>query len=555
MKDHSKVPVRGKTLYYFAAILLPNIFLFFLFNNNRSENALHFNHFLVLAFALSIVSVCVFMFYQKLTRGYEGALAVLLTSWIFFWMFEAIFSIAVKYSVSLRKVALIAGLVIIIAILLYLFRQKSVAIPEYRHVFFVIATTICVLFIYNFVSALYAEVFFAVANPSSDEKPYEVKTNFTVDNSLPRPDVYWFHMDEMMSFDVVEKYFGDPQEELKVELLERGFVINKGAELRAGWTWVAVPALLSPTFFDSYLGARLGELEYIASRHQRRGELDARLNVDGVNVRQDIVPSYELFHAFKGRNYTVVTINNIGDRLAPIDIDYRNSDRYPLMVVSENRNGNHATEEMDNLRQILTSTTPLSLFKEKIEKIVGLIAENDMRPISEYEADIARITERTLGIDSERKLYRRLLDSFSVSSPKLLYATNMIAHCPYNKIYQTGELDNPAPDNDGAVDLLYLPQYKYAAEVMLTTVDMVLERNPDAVIVLQADHGIHHRGNKYMIAEGYPESQILEMNYSVFSAVRIPKKYGGLDKPIDPLNLSRLLVNRFVGENYEMVEK
>jgi hypothetical protein len=43
------------------------------------------------------------------------------------------------------------------------------------------------------------------------------------------------------------------------------------------------------------------------------------------------------------------------------------------------------------------------------------------------------------------------------------------------------------------------------------------------------------------------------MQNQVMSAVRIPEIWGGLEKPLDPLDISRVLVNRYVGKNYELV--
>jgi hypothetical protein len=84
----------------------------------------------------------------------------------------------------------------------------------------------------------------------------------------------------------------------------------------------------------------------------------------------------------------------------------------------------------------------------------------------------------------------------------------------------------------------------------------VLEHNQEAVIVLQGDHGIHMQpSHNHMANIGFHEEEILELFDSVISAVRIPPQYGGLDEPLDPLNITRLLVNRFVGENYEMLER
>ena len=89
---------------------------------------------------------------------------------------------------------------------------------------------------------------------------------------------------------------------------------------------------------------------------------------------------------------------------------------------------------------------------------------------------------------------------------------------------------------------------------MLDAIDLILE-NPDAVIILQSDHGIYNYAVLRNLLEiGIPLDTVLELNYSVFSAVRIPAQYGGLDEPLNPLNISRVLVNRFVGENYALLQ-
>ena len=54
---------------------------------------------------------------------------------------------------------------------------------------------------------------------------------------------------------------------------------------------------------------------------------------------------------------------------------------------------------------------------------------------------------------------------------------------------------------------------------------------------------------------GYTEDQLMDLWLSVMSAVRIPQQYGDLDEPVDPLYITRLLVNRFVGENYEFTKQ
>jgi len=175
-------------------------------------------------------------------------------------------------------------------------------------------------------------------------------------------------------------------------------------------------------------------------------------------------------------------------------------------------------------------------------------------PIPNYNDEIDSLTINTHGINHEKQLYRRLLDTYMIDSPKLVYIANYIAHSRFDKIGIEANVVDNTPVSLIDTDLLYLVHHEYAAQVMLTTVDLILDWNPNAVVIIQGDHGIHsNETHEYMMKMGYTLPQVLEMKHSVISAVRIPPKYGGLGEPVAPLNIPRMLVNRFVGENYEML--
>lgn len=74
------------------------------------------------------------------------------------------------------------------------------------------------------------------------------------------------------------------------------------------------------------------------------------------------------------------------------------------------------------------------------------------------------------------------------------------------------------------------------------------------MIVLQADHGLHGTGEG-LIKETFGEDAIAaELWNQVFSAVRVPEQYQNGEERYayeNPLNISRYLVNRFIGRNYE----
>jgi hypothetical protein len=52
----------------------------------------------------------------------------------------------------------------------------------------------------------------------------------------------------------------------------------------------------------------------------------------------------------------------------------------------------------------------------------------------------------------------------------------------------------------------------------------------------------------------FNDEDVRIMQNQVMSAVRIPEKWGGLDEPLDLLNISRVLANRYAGRNYPLLE-
>jgi phosphoglycerol transferase MdoB-like AlkP superfamily enzyme len=150
------------------------------------------------------------------------------------------------------------------------------------------------------------------------------------------------------------------------------------------------------------------------------------------------------------------------------------------------------------------------------------------------------------------RVYPRLIADtlLAMDSPKFVFIHNLIFHVPFY-YDENGIALDPVPDNMYDV-ANYLPQYKYAEKVLTKLIDIILQYDPDAVIVLQGDHGIHYDPT-YWDDTGYTIKEINDMSFNVFSAVRIPEKYGHLDEPLEPLNITRWLVNNYVGPNYEYV--
>ena len=551
MKENQKNP---NLLYYVAACLLPNIFLFYLYNSNKAQNDLWFSYFLGFAALLALISLGILMFFKKITRTHEAALIALVVSWLFFWIFEAVVATAINMFGYIRRGLFLAIMVAVIAGVLLLLRKFGQGLKRGRSIFLALSGIICLLFVFNFGEALYTDVILR-AITSKRAQQVDHKTNYIVNESLENPDIYWFHMDEMMGFDGVEKYFGNSLDWLKEELLRRKFVIKEDATLNAGMTRLAIPALLSPHFYDNYLREYIDRVEHLP-RKARDRQLYDQFNRDGID--RDKVTDMELFHAFMMKGYNQVTITNRRYRssLVPLGWYYTAHADYILTTGMDEDVSRNFWRKAEDLTRLLCQATPLARIEAPLMAFVHSKIDDTSRTwqtIPEYEEEVAFWTADTLGLGIEKQFIRRLYDSFSIPSPKVVYAVNLLAHMPYDRLHQG---DTPLEDKYDATKL-YMPQYTYAAQAMLNNIDMILVQNPEAIIVLQADHGIHCGDfvQPRLLEKGYTPEEVNEMNYSVFSAVRIPENFDGLSGPLDPLNITRLLVNRYVGENYKMLEE
>jgi hypothetical protein len=145
-----------------------------------------------------------------------------------------------------------------------------------------------------------------------------------------------------------------------------------------------------------------------------------------------------------------------------------------------------------------------------------------------------------------------LLKTFTEAGPRLTIIHDLKAHGPFFR-NEDGSLEarTEAVSMDPSH---YPPQHRHAAKIALAYIALILEHDPDAVIVVQADHGLHDPKNREILLEkGGTEEDVRVMQNQVMSAVRIPETWGGLEEPLDPLDISRVLVNRYVGKNYSPV--
>ena len=92
--------------------------------------------------------------------------------------------------------------------------------------------------------------------------------------------------------------------------------------------------------------------------------------------------------------------------------------------------------------------------------------------------------------------------------------------------------------------------------ICLLNFNYIKETDNDSIIIIQGDHGIHSIRDSiikdYYKVEG---KGLLEIRNSTISAIYLPEKYRVNTEYLDnPLNISRYLVNSFVGDNYKYLD-
>ena len=516
--DEKKLLRRYKfinSLYYIASILMPSIFLFELCNRNHAETNIKFLHIFITAGILAVGGLLLFVALKLITNSVEGALLLALLAWLFFWLYELLLeatrNLLQTFVLPSRWFALL--LLVIFFLIIVILRRYKASFEKVRPAFNILAFCMIIFFVINLLPVINREMTFVQArNQRIDqevgEEYFYIKHEFFIDPDLPNPDIHWLHMDGMMSIETVERFWGLCYDDFRVELAKRGFLIYGDVQLNAGSTKTAYAALLSPGFYDSFWGERLDNAAELI-RTNRVAELEAEMTKVGITNDDDIAPYYELFSALVAINYKLdITTCTVWEG-KPTSFYHLIGDDYSVT--------NHWCDfQRGGLAELLSMTTPL------------------------------RFSSHSEGAGVVRGVW---------------YQPNPVAQFVWHPINQThmfyvlNHYSIPEAERGDYTKYEWYPSaFDRAIEEMIHTIDEILEGNPNAVIVLQSDHGFHMPATQnYLLEQGYSHEQVTELSHSVFSAVRIPREYGGLEEPIAPLNITREIVNRFVGKNYELL--
>lgn len=526
-------------LMLFNAILLPVIPMLYLYNQNAKY--LSFSQVAVIAFILAVLTAGFFMLFRALFHSEFTALFACVVLVILIFSYNVIYN---KF-LNIKTNAYITLLIIpaLAYVLAYIFNKLLIK-KKFDNLPKLICIIMCLVLLMNMFT--FTRNSFSAKGLSGEN---EYKTSFITDNGLPAPNVYWILCDGMLGFEAMEKYFNEPQTKLTAELEGRGFTINKSAMLESGhFTKIAIPELMCPEYCEKYL-------THILDNHETAMRFRDKQNTDLFNACY----YNETINAFSSKGYTTVSISLDEDYFFPTtDFFYYIttpfiSDSYyegqPYYVKNSDLKDSSYLKQRFNVKHlgdVFLGGIPDIIF-EKLNK--NNIIKHQLSATAD---NIDEILPGSIYAKKNATMINSIYDSLysdEIQNPKFVLVHDFMAHFPicFDK---NGNL----VDKQDSIKA-YPGHHAYATSALVDIVDMVLKADPGAVIVLQADHGVHIWEKEKIVAAFGSGSEIGIWN-NVFSAVRIPVKYQSGDEHYavsDPLNISRYLVNSFVGDNYTYV--
>lgn len=461
-----------------------------------------------------------------------------------------------------RRLLYTAALILAVAVpVVYLVSRLKRDTHKPILLFLAFSALILVLNLLPIVRAVFAEDI----GPQTESQLYQA--DFFVDlEKTDMPNVYWIHPDGMTSVDVVAKYFHEDQSEFLSDLAERGFSVNPSAHFEAGAkTNAGIPALTCPYAYDTWLSS------YATTHEAMRQALATYTFAEKL---RDVRYHNEMIAAFGKKGYGTNVISSPGevyyypliggafysflDEVNEVEIPEPGIEKQMLlqnMRINLEEVSGFLRQVFERLYRMIFIVPPSRWIAEFTVDHYGINGTN--RPFTAImpEEQVKQVIPSDYAKHGvhDRKMVRSLYDILYGGSqdPKLVVIHSNIAHFPFI-IDENGML---AKDDEESMDPLgYYPQHAYSAKVLTDMIDMILAVDPDAVIVIQADHGLHGNTEQDFKTAFGEDADASELWNGTMSAIRVPEKYQTGEEHYtmeNPLNLSRYLVNSFVGKNYE----
>lgn len=369
------------------------------------------------------------------------------------------------------------------------------------------------------------------------------------------PNIYWIHCDAMIGMDVMKKYFNYNNYELKEYFNSNNYIYNENARLMVGYsTRRALPALFNPNYYDNFYRDYLYDLENVY--------LEKKVLTDELVNYYELTDKRlhnELFKALKLNNYTTYGIGSF-DQYTSLYTDYYYdyyngnygnyaSGSFRLINYNDNKNRYGSYVKFLHFNTLLLNSYLKNVIDyNKLYFLKG--KEVDYNDVNLDGYDYASSMNYVPGLTIFRGLNDIMLDD---SSKKFIFIDYYINHMPLSYNACGDNIDS----NNSRNILFYKGNYIYSANLLIDILNYIHNNDSEGIIIVQADHGLNAVKDDYIIDTlKVSNEEVQEIRNSVINAVYVPDKYRNGDEKYlgNPLNISRYLVNNYVGYNYKYIE-
>lgn len=304
--------------------------------------------------------------------------------------------------------------------------------------------------------------------------------------SKEKPDVFYIILDQMAGLDGLKEYLRYDDDWFYNELERRGFYLAKKSLSNYPITRLSLASSLNMSYLDKYQSA--------AGSDKKNWTMMNKLARDSQTAR-----------LFKKQGYDYVLI----------DSGFAASNN--SSIADEIQSGTFT----DFFSERILRATIVSLFPGA-EEVIMSYARN-------------RILNQFDYLQKMEKNYK----------PKFVFTHILSPHEPYlfgangEPVYfPGGRCDHQwTPETRNA----YLAQVEFIQKKSLATIDIMLAKNPDAVFVLQGDHGTHCSD---YVSKHSPSDSLLNERYSILNAYRVPAVIQQrLADDIEPVNSFAVILN------------
>ena len=513
-------------------------FLCFYYNYNFYNLEILFWEIILISLTFFVINSLLYLFLYKILKDYQKVFIVLILISTFF----------------IQPFSLLQILLFIIFILLMLLILKKFVKKRLSYLVGILSFILIIFFTYNFLVSIYNVSFMMIKSKSFDNS-----ISVKVSENTESPNIYYIHCDGMMGISAMNKYFDYDDTYLTDYFNKNNYYYNEKANLAIGHkTQRALVALYNPYYYDKFFKKYLKELEQSFIDNNK----NPSFVVDYYELKDKRLNN-ELFNALSEKGYTVSAISEFDQYTSfytDYFFDYYKYDEDFYLHVNEidqstylydKINNDYIDFELDINMEHFDNFLNRTIFSDVLDNFNFL----DYSIIDNKDIDLSKypyISNTDYWI--ARSILKDLDYNYKIdSNPKFTFVNFKLNHFPLSFDEKGNLLDEEEVEN---LDN-YLGNYIYSTYLLVDILNFIKDMDSDAIIVVQGDHGIHTIKNN-IIMDSFDTDiyGVQEIRNSVINAVYVPEKYRNGDEKYlgNPLNISRYIVNNFVGNNYKYID-